>query len=499
MTNDMINMFENNKVIIAPELNIKDLMFKGMDLDEIIDFICKKGYSIDDFLYKADDFEPCFKIMLENDKRVIEGLCNIWNSIDEDPKLDKFSENLDHFISSNINPENKLVIFSESVDTVNYLYKFLTEQQHRTDVLCVAASNRGTLFDTIKANFDANVPEGEQKNDYSIIVTSDVLAEGVNLHRSNVIVNYDSPWNASRLMQRIGRVNRIGSVAENIHNFMFYPSPQGDAQIQLYKNALIKLQGFHSAYGEDAQIYSREEIVKEFQLFDSNVRDVVDKKIALLRELRNLYNSNREWYHKIKELPLKSRVIRGKAKYRGSSIVFVSTRVKTEFYFVKSSHNPVAIDFLSAIDYLKAKPEEMPLPLEKATEHFAHVNAAVSIFETDLQQQTDANSIRNVNLDKTAQTADAFLRKVEQICDDATLKSHCAILKNYIKQGTYAKLPKTLKAISSEYKNDRLKIKHDTYILQQRIGELVEEYHNNSNPEESAIGAPSIIISETFI
>ena len=499
MTNDMINMFENNKVIIAPELNIKDLMFKGMDLDEIIDFICKKGYSIDDFLYKADDFEPCFKIMLENDKRVIEGLCNIWNSIDEDPKLDKFSENLDHFISSNINPENKLVIFSESVDAVNYLYKFLTEQQHRTDVLCVAASNRGTLFDTIKANFDANVPEGEQKNDYSIIVTSDVLAEGVNLHRSNVIVNYDSPWNASRLMQRIGRVNRIGSVAENIHNFMFYPSPQGDAQIQLYKNALIKLQGFHSAYGEDAQIYSREEIVKEFQLFDSNVRDVVDKKIALLRELRNLYNSNREWYHKIKELPLKSRVIRGKTKYRGSSIVFVSTRVKTEFYLVKSSHNPVAIDFLSAIDYLKAKPEEMPLPLEKATEHFAHVNAAVSIFETDLQQQTDANSIRNVNLDKTAQTADAFLRKVEQICDDATLKSHCAILKNYIKQGTYAKLPKTLKTISSEYKNDRLKIKHDTYILQQRIGELVEEYHNNSNPEESAIGAPSIIISETFI
>lgn len=51
--------------------------------------------------------------------------------------------------------------------------------------------------------------------EYNIIITSDVLAEGVNLHRSNVIVNYDSPWNATRLMQRIGRVNRIGSVAPN--------------------------------------------------------------------------------------------------------------------------------------------------------------------------------------------------------------------------------------------------------------------------------------------
>ena len=501
ITEDMIKMFDEDKVLIVPEINIKDLQFKGMDLDEIIEYVINKGFSKDEFLFSKTDFDPKFYELLKNDYKVLSKYCNEWDKINEDPKLDMFSENLDRFISSNINPENKLVIFSESVDTVNYLYLFLTEKCHRTDVLRVTAANRDKAFDVIKANFDANVPKNKQQNKYSIIVTSDVLAEGVNLHRSNVIVNYDSPWNASRLMQRIGRVNRIGSVADNIHNFMFYPSPQGDAQIQLYKNALIKLQGFHSAYGEDAQIYSREEIVKEFQLFDSNVRDVVDKKIALLRELRDLYNSNRESYHKIKNLPLKSRVVRDKKKYSGSSIVFISTRVKTEFYLVKSSHTPVAIDFLSAIEYLKAKSEEMPLPLEQASEHFAHVNAAVSIFESDLQQQTDINSIRTVNLDKTAQAADAFLRRVQQICDDLTLKSNCAILSNYIKQGTYAKLPKTLKTISSEYKSDRLKIKQDTYILQQRIGELVEEYHNdsNSNSDETIIGTPSIIISETFI
>jgi Superfamily II DNA and RNA helicases len=62
-----------------------------------------------------------------------------------------------------------------------------------------------------------------------------VLAEGVNLHRANVIVNYDSPWNATRLMQRIGRVNRIGSTANAIHNYMFYPSDPGDAIISLRK------------------------------------------------------------------------------------------------------------------------------------------------------------------------------------------------------------------------------------------------------------------------
>ena len=80
----------------------------------------------------------------------------------------------------------------------------------------VTASNRNRLGQVIKENFDANYPNDSRR--YNLIITSDVLAEGGNLHRSNVIVNYDSPWNASRLMQRIGRVNRIGSVAPCIYN-----------------------------------------------------------------------------------------------------------------------------------------------------------------------------------------------------------------------------------------------------------------------------------------
>jgi superfamily II DNA or RNA helicase len=500
ITSDMITMFEQDKVIIAPDLNIKELQSKGMDLDEIMEYIIERGYSKEDFLYKASDFDSTFVDMLKNDRDVLEGLCNDWAHIQEDPKLDKFTTQLETFLSTDINPESKLVVFSESVDTVNYLYEHLTKKLHRSDVLNVSASNRGRLFDTIKANFDANVPLDKQRNDYSIILTSDVLAEGVNLHRSNVIVNYDSPWNASRLMQRIGRVNRIGSVAENIYNYMFYPSQQGDKEIQLYKNALIKLQGFHSAFGEDAQIYSREEIVKDFKLFDSNVRDMVDKKIALLRELRNLYNDDRELYHKIKELPLKSRVLRDTGKHSGTSIVFVSTKVKTEFYIVEGNNPPIPMDFLSAIKYLKAKPEEQAAPFAQEEIHFAHVNSAVNRFQSDLQQQTDTSSIKNTNLDKTAQTADAFLRKIEQICDDTTLKNHCSILRSYLKQGTYSRLPKTLKAISQEYKNDRLKIKEDTYVLQSRIGDIVSEYHNDasSSTDDAIIGTPKIIISETF-
>ena len=501
ITEDMIRMFEEDKVIIAPELNVKDMMFKGMDLDEITDYILNKGYAKEDFLYKAKDFDENFIKMLYNDRNLLMKLNEEWQKINEDPKLDKFSASIPEFLSSEINPTGKLVIFSESVDTVNYLYDFLTAQLGRTDVLRISASNRDRLFNTVKANFDANVPADKQNNDYSIIITSDVLAEGVNLHRSNVIINYDSPWNASRLMQRIGRVNRIGSVADNIYNYMFYPSPDGDAQIQLYKNALIKLQGFHSAFGEDAQIYSREEIVKEFNLYDSKVKDIVDKKIALLRELRHLYNTNREWYHRIKKLPLKSRVMRDAGKYQGSTVVFVSSRLKTEFYLVAGSEEPQVMDFLSAVGYLKAKPEERAVPFNQSTEHYTQVNNAVEEFKKDLMEQTDSNSIKNANLDKTAQIADKFLRTIEQVCEDDNLKKDCGILRNYIKEGTYSQLQRKLKTISQEYKNDRLKIKSEGRILANRISELVEEYHHDSNSDSAKtdFGTPSIIISETFI
>ena len=501
ITNDMIRMFEEDKVIIAPDLNVKDLLAKGYEFDQIIERAVEKGFSKDDILYKSDAFEPKFKDMLLHDKGILEHLYAEWAEEKDDPKFDKFKERLEtEFLNMSINPTGKLVLFSESVDTLNYLYNRLAKELKRDDVLIVTAANRDRLDKVIKDNFDANAAHDEGR--YNIILTSDVLAEGVNLHRANVIVNYDSPWNATRLMQRIGRVNRIGSTAPNIYNYMFYPSQQGDHEIQLYKNALIKLQGFHSAFGEDAQIYSREEIVRQFTLFDSNVKDSVDKKIALLRELRELYNNNRELYHKIKELPMKSRVLRDTGKHSGKTVAFISSDVKTEFYLVNDRKAEV-IDFLEAVKYLKAKSEEQAVPFTTATDtpHYGHVNAAINKYKSEYIQAKDTDVARRTDLDRTALEANTFLRHVKQITTDRKLMEWCDILTAYINEGMYARLPRELKAISREYKGDRVKMKADEYKIQGKISELIEEYQIKVSEKESIkeLSDPRIIISETFI
>lgn len=499
ITTDMIKMFDENKVIIAPDLKVKDLQAKDMELDEIIEYAIAKGYAKEDILFPAEAFVPEFLEMLNHDREILENLNADWAQEHDDPKFDKFREKLaTDFFDTTRNPSGKLVLFSESVDTLNYLYERLTDDMGRTDVLKVTSSSRNRLGKTIKENFDANFEHDAKK--YNIIVTSDVLAEGVNLHRSNVIVNYDSPWNATRLMQRIGRVNRIGSVAPNIYNYMFYPSQQGDKEIQLYKNALIKLQGFHSAFGEDAQIFSKEEIVKEFQMFDNKVKDSVDKKIALLREVRDLYNSDRKLYHKIKALPMKSRVMRDTGKHRGKSIIFVASNVKTEFY-ISSETEVRTIDFLEAVKYLKAKPEEQPMPFTNEAQHYKYVNAAVEQYVREYVEVADTSSINRTDLDKTSLEANKFLRTIKQITSDNELKSQCDVLIGYINEGVYAQLPRSLKALSREYRNDRARIKQEEYSLQTKITELLDEYQTKSKHQrhdEQEISSPQIIISESF-
>lgn len=500
ITEDMIKMFEENKVIIAPDLKVKDLQAKNMELDEIIEYaVSKGGYVAEDIVFTADAFTPDFLEMLHHDRDILKKLNADWDKENEDPKFDKFKENLTrNFFDKKINPSGKLVLFSESVDTLNYLYERLTKELGRDDVLMVTAANRNRLVQTIRENFDANYPSDSMR--YNIIITSDVLAEGVNLHRSNVIVNYDSPWNATRLMQRIGRVNRIGSLAQYIYNYLFYPSRQGDKEIQLYKNALVKLQGFHSAFGEDAQIYSKEEIVKEFQMFDNNVKDYIDKKIELLREVRDLYNNDRELYNKIKALPMKSRAMRDIGKHSGKSVVFVSSNIKTEFYLA-TSKNIETIDFLEAVEYLKAEPEEQPVPFFDDEQHYKHVNKALEKYSTEYVEAADTSSINRPDLDKTSLEANKFLRTIKQITIDSELVSQCNVLTGYINEGIYAQLPRRLKKLSREYKNDQKRIREEEYKIKVEIKGLFEEYQTMDKEQRhdaQDISNPQIVISESF-
>ena len=153
----MLGMLDADKVIIAPDLKVKDLQEKGWDLDEIIEYAAQKGYDLDAICFPEEAFTSEFREMLEHDKVLLESLVDDWEQETDDPKLDLLVTKMQRdFFASELNPSGKLVLFSESVDTLNYLYRELSQALSREDILVVTSQNRKQYEQTIRENFDAN-------------------------------------------------------------------------------------------------------------------------------------------------------------------------------------------------------------------------------------------------------------------------------------------------------------------------------------------------------
>ena len=278
----MIRMWENNTIFICPGINVNEELDEEAktnkrgyevtfdecvnDIREKIEKLNQKGRNEkgQNAEYTRDSFNAEYIELLKADNRYIKWLCGQWAMNSEDPKFDAFKENLKPVLfSPERNRPQKLVIFSEAIDTVESLTRACENKGFRT--LAITAANRKEMEQEIRENFDANY-RGEWKNNYQVIITTEVLAEGINLHRANCILNYDTPWNSTRLMQRIGRVNRIGSKEPVVYVYNFMPSAEGDLQIQLVEKAHIKLQSFHTLFGEDSKIFTEKEVVTHYDL-----------------------------------------------------------------------------------------------------------------------------------------------------------------------------------------------------------------------------------------
>lgn len=505
---NMLDMFANNKVFIAPDLDI-NTMLATMTEEEIEERLNEKAKNNPkNAVFKADDFRPDFIEMLQTDQIILEQMCNEWQDIsdDDDSKFAKFKELLKHeLFKIENNPEQKLVVFSESVDTVNYLQRRI----NRPDVLVISSDNRGQQFKTIRENFDANYKT--KLNDYNIILTTDVLAEGVNLHRSNVIVNYDTPWNSTRLMQRIGRVNRIGSVSKHIYNYVFYPSREGNREINLNQIAVSKIQTFHSTFGEDNQIYSQNEILDRSlsKLFDEALKEQkkdFNQEIPYYEELRSLYQTNRREYNRIAKLSLRSRTGRKPRMVDGvtlscDTLVFLKTNFRKVFFIV--SENAEEISVLDALRYFKALPDEQPV--ERIKEHHQHVEKALvkfrAIRDTEIQQEETAREAQG-NMGAQVSTAISLLTNFMREIDDNDLYLKVAQLKTLAERGVITYIAKRLQRMQKDLRrvSGKTRMTHDEALAE--IIEMAKKYAPYYMVEEALLNEKEtdaeIILSESF-
>lgn len=495
----MIEMFEKGRIYIAPDLDLNKFYEQGLSEEEIENKIMNASEeNPKNQIFSPVDFVPEFLSELYSDQRILDDLSELWNKVgDRDPKLTEFLKRLEsEFLDERLNVGQKLVVFSESTDTIEYLQKHIK----RNDVLTISASNRSKKFTIIEENFDANYETPKQKNDYNIILATEVLAEGVNLHRSNVIINYDTPWNSTRLMQRIGRVNRIGSIAKYIHNYVFYPSAQGNAQINLVNNSLAKIQAFHTAFGEDNQIYSTDEIVDLHldKLFDEGLpKEELNREFQYLEEIRKLKLQNPKEFRRIEKLNLRCRTGRNKQCIAGremqnSSLVFLKTDKIKSFFLVENS-NIEELSALQAIDLFKAKKDE--IRAKRIEEHHKHIKRAEQKFRADIQSAFNQQNSTTAS-GKQVNTAISFVRRYKSMIEDPEILIQLEQLIKLIEWGTITALAIELNRMEKQAQKKLINAQE----CLERILTMASRYNSYFLDEnnEKKIETPYIILSESF-
>lgn len=482
-----INMYNDGTVYISKKVNVYDLLDND-DIEKLEKAV--EGERAQKYI--SDNFNKDFLPDLEHDLQVLREVWKLWKDVDEDPKLEKFTQELR---KSPKFRKKQLVIFTESKETGDYLYEHLInvfpEQvmfysskggRHIDEKL---TSKNNIARDIILENFDPGAKEPSK--DLRILISTDILAEGINLHRSNILVNYDLPWNPTRVLQRAGRVNRLGTKHPEVYIYNFFPTTQSDAHLGLELNITNKIQMFHDILGEDAKYLSDGEEVTSRELFDSlnnkkaytGEDEEGDSELKYLEMMRKLRDDKPELFEKIKKLPKKARSGRKTSTVEQDQLLTFFRLGKLKKFYQNMDGQSQEVTFFDAVNLLECKPEtrRAHIPSEKYFHLLDTNKAKFKIDTTQGEEEKSRGGASNVKYIEKRMRDTAF-RRYKGFTDSD--EEFILGVKQMIQQGLMAK--KTAQKIKKELEreDDPLQMFH---ILQRHIRSVaVDEISNGKQP-----------------
>ena len=501
-TENMIRMWENNTIFVCPQINVnQELDYEAktkkrggkVSFNDCVEEIRVKIQKLtnqgrnergQNAEYERNDFKEEYYSQLKEDHNLISNLCDRWAKNSQDPKFDAFKENIKpELFNPEKNTSGKLVIFSEAIDTVQALARAVKAKGYKP--LVITAANRDEMEKTIEENFDANY-EGEWKDEYNVIITTEVLAEGVNLHRANVILNYDTPWNSTRLMQRIGRVNRIGSKEPFVYVYNFMPSAEGDAQIELVRKAHTKLQSFHILFGEDSKIFSDEESVVHYDMIKAieGEESPMQQYVYELKQYKETYPERYKQIEQTNEGWEMAQAINGTAYF----IVKAPRSAKLAINIHTAQDSQSKTQIISLLELLEAmrvdeSAQRIALPdnwqqlsadaIKTYNQYFVHINKSRA---GDKRTQALQIIVKLYNNDTISEKSKELLKNTRKLVDKGSLD----IIKKILAIGQELEEKKTRLFTIEQQDIDE--------ILEREIGKLVTNV-------ESKQGEASIILA----
>ena len=212
---------------------------------------------------------PALRAAVEADKQLLHQFLTEVAAVSwkDDPKIDRLADEIGLIAASakrdgvgaeNTRDRRKVLVFTYFADTANYINEALTALAAHGDerlvdydkrIVVATGGDRHGRKEAIVGFAPRTAGTGEDEDRYDLAIATDVLSEGVNLQQAGHIINYDLPWNPMRLVQRHGRIDRIGSQHREIHLRCFFPDDQLEELLQLEGRLQLKLKQAAAAFG----------------------------------------------------------------------------------------------------------------------------------------------------------------------------------------------------------------------------------------------------------
>lgn len=328
-------------------------------------------------IYKLDDFSKKEQFLkdIKSDLALFDKIINELNTMDlvkDDPKAKCLLAHVQNVLSMKPlpkEPKRKIVIFSEYLDTVNHLEKTL-RAKYGDRLLVVGGQLPSTVLKSIYQNFDAM--DKNQKDDYDILLSTDRISEGFNLNRAGMIINYDIPWNPVRVIQRVGRINRISKkVFDELFIVNFFPTERGAELVKSREIASAKMFLIHNILGEDSKIFDIDETPSPSELFNRITRspDELDQEsfyTTLLNTFLKIKAENPQLIEDLDDFPPRVKVAK-KGEQDELLVFFKKGRLYIQgiLYEPDGKAEPVFSTFEEVLPRIECLKEEPKLQLSK--------------------------------------------------------------------------------------------------------------------------------------
>ncbi|MDD3712460.1 MAG: helicase-related protein, partial [Candidatus Izemoplasmatales bacterium] len=284
-----------------------------------------------------------------------------------DPKIDDLIKKINEKLKEN--PDRKIVIFSAYADTVEYLFNEMKKRGVKRLFHYTAACSSVQNKEIIRTNFDAGLPDYKQKNDYDVLIATDALSEGYNLHRAGIIINYDIPYNPTRVIQRIGRINRINKkVFDNLYIYNFFPTEVGESEIRIKQISTLKINLINNLVGSDTKTLTPDEDLSTF--FKDEYQKEEEKQEqkswdADHREAYDIAKKDDKLISEINKIQPRSRVIRDGQKV--DSVIGFGKKGDHVIFAIKDkiSNEPNIVGSETVVPLFEANPDEKGKPADE--------------------------------------------------------------------------------------------------------------------------------------